>query len=195
MNINSDITKKFRTKTAPYYLLIALCFALSGCNSSEAPHFLQSKEMQCLQSVAMSFKDPTSLKVVKNLGDRRGNVDPVEGKFWLFYAAKNGYGAYDTASMACGKTEKGWVRDTSLEWLEGVKIENNFLEKSADQLEHCNVLFKDKSTKSAAVECYRKTQTKYGDPKSPDSFFLTAQRIAREHVKSAKNLDSLEAYD
>ncbi len=173
--------------------VIILCAILSGCNSSEAPHFLQSKEMQCLQSEALNFKDPTSLKVVKNLGDRRGAIEPADtDKFWLFYAAKNGYGAYGTQSMACEKTSQGWIRSNNEETLARLDVYNSVLKKMNSQLDLCNALFEDKSKRSAAMECHIKIKTKYGDH---ESMLSTADKIATEHVKSAKNLDSIEAYD
>ena len=178
-------------------LTVAICFGLSGCNSSEAPHFLQSKEMQCLQSDALSFKDPTSLKVVKNLGSRRGKIESMDpDRFWLLYAAKNSYGAYGTASMACKNDSTGWVRDEHNELIARLNVYNIVLDKITAQLEHCNLLFKDKSTKSEWGECTKKLRAKYGNPLLGDDIYrLYAEKITDEHLKSAKNLDDIAGYD
>ena len=174
--------------TAVQIFLIILSIAVSGCNSSEAPHFLQSKEMQCLQSEAMSFKDPTSLKVVKNLGDRRGNVYPVDGKFWLLYAAKNGYGAYGTASMACKETKEGWGRDEHAQWMARLEVSNMVMERINAEYVVCAALSKNKNTESEAKMCRNKILEKYG---KEDAILTNIDKIADDHINTAKRLNTL----
>lgn len=86
-----------------------LAGALVGCS------LVQSKEAQCLQSTRLDFKDPDSLAAVTNLGQRGETVSDSEGSFWLRYKAKNSYGAFTSANMACKRSGSTWVRDRGRE--------------------------------------------------------------------------------
>ena len=94
-------------------ILIPIALALASCN------VLKSKEEECLQSSRLEFKDPESLQVIQNLGRLSVIGEPTEptGFFWLRYKAKNSYGAYESADMACKEVNGRWVRLKTLEEL------------------------------------------------------------------------------
>lgn len=74
----------------------------------------QTREEQCIESAKHSFKDPDSLKIVKNLGSRGQSVDN-DNFFWLRFTGTNSYGGRIAANMACKKEGEIWIRDVSWE--------------------------------------------------------------------------------
>ena len=98
-------TRKFISRQ----VLLAVLVGVAACGSKSTP------EEECLQSDRLSFKDPDSLKLVANLGDR-GASPNGKGSFWLRYSATNSYGARTSANMACSLSVDGhWSRSESLE--------------------------------------------------------------------------------
>lgn len=90
-----------------------------GC---DLPEIFQSKENLCLKSEKFNFNDPDSVVFIANLGTRNSSTET----FWVRYKAKNGYGAYKQANMACFKQSDGhYVRDKTTEFLaiQDVKID------------------------------------------------------------------------
>ena len=123
--------------------LVALFWiSLAGCS------LVQSKEEQCLQSSRLEFKDPDSVKVVQNLGDRGQEMLATIGGFWLRYSATNTYGGRISSNMACEKLEGKWVRSERMEkfalmaattaiTLAGVNAESTKLEKRIADRREC----------------------------------------------------------
>ncbi len=99
----------------------------SGCD------MLRSAEEQCLQSSRLRFKDPDALAVVENLGQRG---EPVQSdSFWLRYKAKNSYGAFDSANMACTKLEGKWIRDFSRESQALSRVVHEYMDSQINELQ------------------------------------------------------------
>ena len=116
-------------------LLLIFIFSLTGCE------LFQSKELQCLKSTRLEFKDPDSLTVVQNLG-HRGQVDNVGQKFfWLRYKAKNSYGAFTSSNMACTYENGAWVRDTAREVSSLRPMQIIYMGEVAEKLEAHNKKF------------------------------------------------------
>ena len=157
-----------------HYLTLAI--ALTACG----PNAFRTPEEACLNSDALGFKDPTSLKVVANLGDRkfRNKPQPVEA-FWIRYAAKNSYGAYTSANMACRKTDSGWVRDKSLEeeairavYLQKLQLANQQLALRNQRLKSCN---KD-------LACTSQVQLELPEAGNADTTFARVKQEAEDAV-------------
>lgn len=104
---------------------------------------LLSKEEECLESTKMSFKDPESVRVLKNLGNR-GQTDMNNESFWLRYSATNSYGGRISANIACTKAAGGWVRDEIWE-----KASISKIQKMADIVRDKSVA----SIQSSVTEC------------------------------------------
>jgi hypothetical protein len=129
-----------------YRLFGALITAsLAGCG------LVQSKEEDCLQSSRLTFKDPESGAVVKNLGNRGQTNESGQVFFWLRYKAKNSYGAFVSANMACHIVDGQWKRDTFREVFAKEFIERRLYVKYLDnaiasttarsaELENCKTL-------------------------------------------------------
>lgn len=180
----------------PRLLALAFVAILIGCDSSVAPRFMQTKEMQCLQSAALTFKDPTSLKVVTNLGNRKYIGDIPTDSFWIRYAAKNSYGAYGSANMLCSTAAgNGWTRDKSAEFNIVLKaqLHNSHLSRTRMNQRNAEV----QSCKNNKY-CLADTEKKYDDVESMfksyryfsvDEMMAKNQRIAEEQV--LESLDDL----
>ena|SRR3990167_1827958 len=94
------------------FVTLSTSILLVACDAN----FLKSKEELCLNSERISFKDPTSLKLIANIGQRGFQASKDDAaSFWIRYIAKNEYGANVAGNMACKKSEKGWMRDRELE--------------------------------------------------------------------------------
>lgn len=91
------------------FLILGVFIIFASC------HVLaQTKEEQCIESAKHSFKDPDSLKIVKNLGSRGQSVDN-DNFFWLRFTGTNSYGGRIAANMACKKEGEIWIRDVNWE--------------------------------------------------------------------------------
>jgi len=164
------------------FIIALLAAALLGCDAS----IFESKEAQCLRSDSASFKDPTSAKVISNLGNRKFEAStPPESSFWVRYIAKNSFGANVSSNMACKKVASGWVRDGELE-------QRAF--KAVLQRE-INALFVQVEAFSKAVsECKNKgcaDEVKRNFP----SMMMTQERLRKETEEKAKSIVLEDAQD
>ena len=90
--------------------LIIACLSLICTSCIQAVN-----EQACLLSDRLIFKDPDSIKVIANLGDR-GAPSLTKGAFWIRYSAANSYGGRGSQNMACAKdTEGKWKRSRAVE--------------------------------------------------------------------------------
>lgn len=108
---------------------VVIVFFSTGCS--------QSKEVACLQSDKLSFKDPDSIEFIKNIGERGKPEIQHETTFWIRYKAKNSFGAYVSANMVCSNRYGEWIRDVHVEKIlvmdiqtELMKARNNALDLS-----------------------------------------------------------------
>lgn len=86
------------------FLCAGAVAALTGCGADP--------EVACLDSERIKFNDPSSVKVVQNLG-KRWAADTGE-HFWLRYSATNVVGGTVSSNMVCSRDESGgtkWARD------------------------------------------------------------------------------------
>lgn len=133
------LRRKGRRMLQPVALTTTLLLTtlLMSCDARQPPEARKSPEEACLQSDALSFKDPTSLKVIANLGDRKQGwtADERSKQFWIRYIAKNSYGANISANMACKDTGTiGWVRDRGQEEIAILDVQLELLTSLNNQL-------------------------------------------------------------
>lgn len=79
---------------------------------ASASSIAASPEQSCIDSFRLKLKDPSSAKIVKNLG-KRWEADKGE-YFWLRYSGTNSYGGVVSNNVVCAPDifNKGkWVRD------------------------------------------------------------------------------------
>ena len=157
--------------------------ALAGCN------ILQSKEEQCLQSGRLDMKDPDSLKVVQNLGDRgQASLQGVDG-FWLRYSATNSYGGRLSSNMACEKLKGKWVRSERMEQiaLENSQSQNLLTELRATTAKLNKSTADYRSCKTSACRAGMADEAGIPDP--------TGERAIREAKKEADSSAKTAVYD
>lgn len=168
-----------------YALLGATVAAsLMGCGLT------QSKEEDCLQSSRLTFKDPDSGAVVKNLGNRGQTAKPGEVFFWLRYKAKNSYGAFVSANMACHKEDGQWKRDTFREALAKEFVEERLY---GEYLDKAIILTKARNAESEScktVDCYRTIRNK---PEYSEILDMTGLQQTRERVNAGERALQLVA--
>ena len=150
--------------------------ALAGCN------MLQSKEEQCLQSARLDMKDPDSLKVVQNLGDRGQESMRSVGGFWLRYSANNSYGARISSNMACMRQEGNWVRSDSLEQVAILRLQ---MEHDSEQMKTALKLAKLTNKLRA---CKAKTDCEAAFAEAAIVDRNTTQETRKDGDKSAKTV-------
>ena len=121
-------------------VVLAILTALASCS------LVQSKEDQCLQSARMEFKDPDSLVAVQNMGQRGPTSSKEEYFFWLRYKAKNSYGGYTSANMACARVNGSWVRSRGVEDEARVAAKSGYLRESLQRLKEHNEGVRDCKT-------------------------------------------------
>lgn len=108
--------------TAITTLLIAC--SLTACDVTKLSNW---DEWKCLNSERLRFKDPDAVLFIANLGDRQGGKLETN-KFWIRYKAKNSYGAFIQANMACHRGAAGeWERDSFAEQIALIRTETSIL--------------------------------------------------------------------
>jgi hypothetical protein len=102
--------------------------AVTGC-APDTPKLDPKKSLEttCMDSFKLSLKDPDSIHMVANLGDRGVTDDKVNG-FWLRYKAKNSYGAFDSKNVYCIiKSDGTAAQDDAYENLTVINEENSLI--------------------------------------------------------------------
>ena len=103
----------------PARLIVAalmLACVVIGCTPTDPKKRL---ETTCAESFKLSLKDPDSLVIVANLGNRGVSEDEGKG-FWLRYKAKNSYGAFVSSNVYCLISSDGTA--TRASWYEDFAI-------------------------------------------------------------------------
>ena len=167
--------------TAYFVALVAIC--VTSCSAAKSP------EEQCLLSDRLKFKDPDSLKVVANLGDR-GIPSDGKGSFWIRYSATNSYGARTSANMACQiGASGGWERSGYIEANAVATVYTKYLDKAAAVMEAKNreaKACKDSACVTAVLGPSRAPE------KAANDEFAKATALAKQRVyESPEPLDAL----
>lgn len=160
-------------------LLTAL---LMSCDARQPPEARKAPEEACLQSDALNFKDPTSLKVIANLGDRKQGwtADEQSKKFWIRYIAKNSYGANISSNMACSNVgDIGWVRDRGLEKAAILDMQTLRLTLLVEQ-----ALSRNKKLEACGKrrDCLEQVRSEFPDTPADGEAWITTRRQAEVAV-------------
>lgn len=160
-----------------YRILICLfvCVGVAGCG-------IRSTEEQCLQSDRLIFNDPDSLAVVQNMGSRGQQTSPGEEFFWLRYKAKNGYGAFVSANMACKKNVDKWERDKFRELIAIEDLSTDILEGFLEATKKVGQARQEAMKICKSASCIREVQTRYPYAVSADEALAQAKSNAKKVV-------------